>query len=209
MTALKRSLAGLTALVAICAVPPAASADPWKDESGHGRGRDKEWKHRDEGSGARCRGRGCQGRWHGAGPPSTSTPATRSSWSAATGTSPAASSVVPRAACWARASTTVTCARRPRWAAPPSALIGGTIGREIDLRDQACIGYALEYADSKEPVRWQDPDGVRYELGPGRRYRRGDGADCPGDKVFVDAGERRWSADEQACRRHDGAWVAG
>ena len=44
MTGVRRRVAALAAAAMVGLVSPTASADPWKDESGHGRGRDDRWE---------------------------------------------------------------------------------------------------------------------------------------------------------------------
>jgi hypothetical protein len=44
MTGVRRRVAALAAAAMVGLVSPTASADPWKDESGHGRGRGDRWE---------------------------------------------------------------------------------------------------------------------------------------------------------------------
>lgn len=53
MTGLRQRMAALAAVAVIGMLPSFASADPWKDESGHGRWEDGGWR------GGECRGLGC------------------------------------------------------------------------------------------------------------------------------------------------------
>src|SRR5687768_14452658 len=49
------------------------------------------------------------------------------------------------------------------------AVIGAKIGEEIDDRDRACMGHALELAGEKKTVRWTNKStGVTYRLTPTR-----------------------------------------
>jgi surface antigen len=199
----RRGLAAWAAVVAISTIAPAVSADPWKDESGHGRG-----KYEDDDWGERCRGRDCNDLWHGGREavidPREALELIRCNRDIAGGViGGAAGGVLGSRVGDEDLRTAATIG-----GAILGALIGGTVGREIDLRDQACIGHALEYGNSQEPVRWHDPEGVRYEVKPSRPYRLDDGRYCRDYELFADSGNRRRAADDTACRRPDGAWVA-
>ena len=88
------------------------------------------------------------------------------------------------------------------------ALIGGAIGRNMDTRDQACIGHALEFTRAGRKVSWSDRDrDVRYAVTPGPIERRSDGHYCrPYDADAVIDG-RLQKIRGTACRRPDGVWV--
>ncbi len=82
------------------------------------------------------------------------------------------------------------------------ALIGAKIGRDLDEADRACIGHALELAESGKTVRWVS-EGVTYTVVPGKA--RGDG--CRSYTLRGEANGRSDSTKGTACRRDDGAWV--
>lgn len=87
------------------------------------------------------------------------------------------------------------------------ALIGAKIGRDMDDRDRACMGQALELGTSGRRVAWtNESTGVRYELMPADG-RRGDGGPVCRDftLVTVAASERRRS-DGRACQSRPGVW---
>ena len=47
------------------------------------------------------------------------------------------------------------------------ALIGSKIGKELDERDQGCVGQSLELAQPGQSVQWRnDQSGVAYVLTP-------------------------------------------
>ncbi len=88
------------------------------------------------------------------------------------------------------------------------ALIGGAIGRDMDTRDQACIGHALEFSSAGRKVSWMDRDrDARYAVIPGRIERRTDGRYCRPYDADVVVDGRLQKIRGTACRRPDGTWV--
>lgn len=88
-------------------------------------------------------------------------------------------------------------------------LIGGAIGRDMDAQDQACIGQALEVAQSGQRVTWDVPRGdKRYAVTPGNIERRDDGRYCREYETEVEIGGRRENLRGVACRQENGVWVA-
>lgn len=86
------------------------------------------------------------------------------------------------------------------------ALIGHRIGRELDERDRACLGHALELGASGRPVVWtNESTGVRYELTPGRD-RLQNGAACREFALVTAAGDQRSSKNGLACPSQPGVW---
>ena len=85
------------------------------------------------------------------------------------------------------------------------ALLGGSVGRSMDEVDQACIGQALEYGRSNQPVAWRNPHGNYYEVTPVRSYDR-HGSHCREyvTSATIDGRHRRVTG--TACREPDGMW---
>lgn len=87
-------------------------------------------------------------------------------------------------------------------------LIGGAIGRSIDVQDQACIGHALEVAQTGQRVTWQDRHkGAQYAVTPGQIERRADGRYCRGYNTEIVVRGKREDVRGTACRQVDGIWV--
>jgi surface antigen len=86
------------------------------------------------------------------------------------------------------------------------AVIGAKIGRELDERDRACMGHALELAGEKKTVVWRnDATGVSYRLTPTRNFREGS-LPCREFTTLITAGERKENVTRIACRGGDGEW---
>jgi surface antigen len=86
------------------------------------------------------------------------------------------------------------------------ALIGAKIGRELDERDRACVGQSLELAAVGETVRWSDQSlGVRYEVVPGKGFKRGE-QNCRDVSIAVYKGKKRSREAAWACDRGGGVW---
>ena len=87
------------------------------------------------------------------------------------------------------------------------AVIGAQVGRRMDDADRACVGHALELADSGRAVHWiNEESGVTYLLSPlsdyeqaGRAYRE--------FSLEVTAGNKRDVSRQKACRGTDGVWA--
>lgn len=86
------------------------------------------------------------------------------------------------------------------------AVIGHRIGRELDERDRACVGHALEIGRAGQTVVWTNAaTGVHYELVPGADRRRGD-AECREFNLVGARGSQRASRTGLACQSSPGAW---
>lgn len=86
------------------------------------------------------------------------------------------------------------------------AVIGSRIGRDIDERDRACMGHALELAGDKKTVAWKNPaTGVNYRLTPVKGYERS-GVPCRDFVTRVTSAGKTETINGTACRRGDGAW---
>jgi surface antigen len=193
----------LTLIVAGVGLP--AAADPWKDESGHGRG---EWRG------------GGPPPWAGDGPPP---------WARGRGRDGAEIYIPPGAL-----DLDLRCNRQLAGGVIGGALggalgsqvgdgdertlatiggaligvlVGGAIGRQMDQADQACVAQALEYASGERAVSWRDPeDRVRYEVTPLRTYEDGFGRFCREYLAAAVIDGRVEETRETACREPEGGW---
>ena len=87
------------------------------------------------------------------------------------------------------------------------AVIGAQVGRSMDERDRACVGHALELADSGRAVHWVNEEtGVAYLLSPIDDYEQG-GRTCREFTLEVTAGNKRDMSRQKACRGGDGVWA--
>lgn len=81
------------------------------------------------------------------------------------------------------------------------ALLGARTGRDMDQRDTACIGHALELARDGQRVSWSDDAGTQYRLRPIRGFSQ-DGLPC---RTFeFTAGGR--TVQRNACQTEPGVW---
>lgn len=86
------------------------------------------------------------------------------------------------------------------------AVIGSKIGRQIDERDRACMGHALELMGDGRPVAWKNPTtGVDYRLTPVKGYEVG-GVPCRDFTSRATMGGKSETTRGTACRRADGVW---
>lgn len=81
------------------------------------------------------------------------------------------------------------------------AVIGAKIGRDMDRRDEACIGHALELARDGQSVVWTGDGGLRYQLKPLSGFSQ-DGQPCRRFELRI-AGERVLRS---ACQAVPGTW---
>ena len=86
------------------------------------------------------------------------------------------------------------------------AVVGAKIGRDIDERDRACMGHALELMGDGRPVAWKNPaTGVDYRLTPVKGYDVG-GVPCRDFTTRAAYGGKSDTTRGTACRRGDGVW---
>ncbi|HLE66534.1 MAG TPA: RT0821/Lpp0805 family surface protein [Burkholderiales bacterium] len=86
------------------------------------------------------------------------------------------------------------------------AVVGSKIGRQIDERDRACMGHALELMGDGRPVAWKNAaTGVDYRLTPVRGYEVA-GAPCRDFTTRARSGGKTETTNGTACRRGDGVW---
>jgi surface antigen len=86
------------------------------------------------------------------------------------------------------------------------ALLGAKIGRDMDDRDRACMGQALELGASGRRVAWtNETTGMRYELVPAGGGRT-DGPVCREFTLVSFAGNERRESRGFACQERPGVW---
>ena len=89
------------------------------------------------------------------------------------------------------------------------AVLGAKIGRDIDERDRACMGHALELAGESKTVVWKnDATGVSYRLTPTRNFQKGN-LPCREFTTRVSASGKSETVKGVACRRGEGEWEFG
>jgi surface antigen len=85
------------------------------------------------------------------------------------------------------------------------AVIGRQIGRNMDERDRACVGHALELAKDGQSVRWlNETTGVTYVLTPSGSGQAA-GA-CRDFELQATRNGRTEVQPSRACRTGDGTW---
>jgi surface antigen len=85
---------------------------------------------------------------------------------------------------------------------------GKEIGRNMDNADAQCTNEALERAPNGKAVTWDNPDtGHRYSVTPYETYRQEDGRYCRKYRAAINAGTNttKYYADT-ACRTDEGMW---
>ena len=208
-----RIFAGVLALGVVLAAPPRAGADPWKDESGHGRrgwegGGPPPWAE-DRGGPPWERGRRDRDRDRARDegyvyiPPGAFDLDLRCNREVVGGVLGGAlggvlGSQVGEGA--GRAAATIG-------GAAIGVLVGGAIGRRMDEADYACVAHALEYAPGDRPVAWGDPDSdARYRVEPLRTWRDEAGRLCREYVTTAVVDGRVEEVRDAACRLPDGGW---
>lgn len=87
------------------------------------------------------------------------------------------------------------------------ALVGSRIGRDMDRRDRACWGQALELGTTGRRVYWINEDnGVRYEITPGNGVQGRDRVCRDYTLVELRGGRDSLSASGTACQVGPGEW---
>lgn len=88
------------------------------------------------------------------------------------------------------------------------ALLAGDLGRQIDIREQACIAQALEFAPPGQRIAWEGLHAdAHFTVVAGQVEQRGD-AHCRSFETDIRSdrsGQRKTFA--TACRRSDGIWL--
>jgi len=86
------------------------------------------------------------------------------------------------------------------------ALIGAKVGSDMDDRDRACMGQALELGVAGRRVAWtNETSGVRYELVPADG-RRESGPVCRDFRLSTVQERDRRDRDARACQTRPGVW---
>lgn len=85
------------------------------------------------------------------------------------------------------------------------AVVGREIGRDLDDKDRACVGHALELAQPGQQVRWvNEQTNVSYVLAPS-----GSGGACRTYKLTATREGKSHTRDGKACRTGEGTWKVG
>jgi surface antigen len=86
-------------------------------------------------------------------------------------------------------------------------VVGKEIGRSMDNADAQCTNQALERAPDGQAITWDNPNtGHRYSVTPYETYRQDDGRYCRKYRAAVNAGSNTKYYGETACRTVDGVW---
>lgn len=85
------------------------------------------------------------------------------------------------------------------------AVIGGEIGRYMDSADHLCMDQALEHAPDGTRIRWND-DNRRYTVTPQKTRQYDNGRYCREYHMEAEVGGRTEQVYGRACRQPDGAW---
>ncbi len=85
------------------------------------------------------------------------------------------------------------------------AVIGHEIGRNLDDKDRACVGHALELAKDGQSVRWlNERSGITYVVKPVGGVRNA--GTCRDFELQASRDGRAESQKSHACRTGDGTW---
>ena len=86
------------------------------------------------------------------------------------------------------------------------ALVGSKIGRDLDERDQSCVGQALELAQPRQSIQWRnDQSGVSYVLTP-TGVKQIDGRECRVFKLRSSANGKSQTTTRRGCPVAEGKW---
>ena len=91
------------------------------------------------------------------------------------------------------------------------AMIGQSIGQQLDERDQYLMAqtfeFAMEKAPTNETAKWANPDtGVGGSVTPTKTYSTTEGTPCREFTTTVSIGGESEQAYGTACRQADGSW---
>ena len=91
------------------------------------------------------------------------------------------------------------------------AMIGQSIGQQLDERDQYLMAqtfeFAMEKAPTNETAKWENPDtGARGTVTPTKTYSTTEGTPCREFTTTVSIGGQGEQAYGTACRQADGSW---
>ena len=86
------------------------------------------------------------------------------------------------------------------------AVVGREIGKDMDDKDRACVGHALELAKNGQSVQWRnEATGVSYVVTPTMEYRS-NGEPCRAFKLKTTLDGRSRSSETGACQTGEGTW---
>jgi len=86
------------------------------------------------------------------------------------------------------------------------AVVGREIGRDMDEKDRACVGHALELARDGQSVRWQNEQtGVTYVVTPTTPFKS-NGDACRAFKLQTTYSGKSRTSDTGACQTGEGTW---
>ena len=91
------------------------------------------------------------------------------------------------------------------------AMIGSSIGQQLDERDQYLMAQTFEFTMEKAPTnktaRWENPDtGHSGTVTPTNTYQTNQGTPCREFTTSVSIGGQTEQAYGTACRQADGSW---
>ncbi len=85
-------------------------------------------------------------------------------------------------------------------------VLGGSIGRNMDERDRACVGQALEHAGDRETIKWHNPDSdIQYAVTPTKTFSANENYCREYTRTATVAGKPQ-TVFGKACRQADGTW---
>jgi surface antigen len=88
-----------------------------------------------------------------------------------------------------------------------SVVLGKEISRNMDIADAQCANHVLERAQDGQAVTWNNPNtGNRYSIIPYQSYQQDDGRYCRKYRAAVNAGSNTKYFGRTACRTDDGIW---
>jgi surface antigen len=86
------------------------------------------------------------------------------------------------------------------------AVIGREIGKDLDERDRACVGHALELVKDGGSVRWTNEiTRVTYQLKPLGALEAG--TNCRKFEIKATLDSKSKTSPGKACRKGDGTWT--
>ena len=86
------------------------------------------------------------------------------------------------------------------------AVVGREIGKDMDEKDRACVGHALELAKNGQSVRWQNEQtGVTYVVTPTTAFTS-KGDSCRAFKLKTSMSGKSRTSETGACQTGEGTW---
>ena len=84
-------------------------------------------------------------------------------------------------------------------------IIGGEIGRAMDRTDALCLDQSLEYAPDGSRIIWTDNE-RQYAVTPKETYQDREGRYCREYTMDAQVGDQTQQVYGTACRQPDGSW---